>query len=186
MRKSPCFTLVLVGLAAALAGFSSLSAQAPTELPWTVDDLKQALVPGTTMAYSVSGTDDRGEEVGGTYSFEVTKATDWSVEYEAVQKEGGSTQTSMKSSRWEDAQFLATQPDAEFEIVGTEEVETPAGTFETVVVKARAEIVGKWRRQTYWMIPDQPGVYAKFVDHGKDGREKNLVMVLEEVTRPGS
>ena len=36
------------------------------------------------------------------------------------------------------------------------------------------------------MIPDQPGVYAKFVDHGKDGRKRNLVMVLQEVARPES
>ena len=66
----------------------------------------------------------------------------------------------------------------------SEQVETPVGTFDTVVVEVTNSFFET--RDTYWLISDQPGVYAKWVDHGKVDDEANIVMILQEVIRPGS
>jgi hypothetical protein len=41
-------------------------------------------------------------------------------------------------------------------------------------------------RDTYWLIDNQPGVYAKWIDYGKQDSPINVVMELLEVRLPGA
>jgi hypothetical protein len=158
-----------------------------TALPWTVEGVKQAYAVGTKLSYGRSGTGSGGQEVGGTHSFLVTGASDLVVEIDDVWEDGPESNGGTSVLEWDRAVFLESfpgSPDTRFEVLGEERVETPAGTFDTVVVEVTNGFFGT--RDTYWLIEDQPGVYAKWVDHGKTGDEANLVMTLESISRPGS
>ncbi len=46
-------------------------------------------------------------------------------------------------------------------IVGSEQIATPAGTFDCVVVEVAIDYE---TRKKLWMIKDKPGIYAKIID----------------------
>lgn len=153
-------------------------------LPWTLEDLQQAFRPGVKITYSRSGTNDEGEEVGGTSVFEVVEATEQQVHIAAswedpLNQEWGSGPI---ETDWESAMFLESLSGAEIEVVGSERVEIPAGVFDTVVVELTHDFFGTTDR--YWLVPDQPGVYARVVDYGKEEDDQEIVLTLQEVRRP--
>lgn len=47
-----------------------------------------------------------------------------------------------------------------YEVIGTEEIETPAGVFSCTVVEGFGEFDSKIR---YWMVTEKPGVFAKVI-----------------------
>jgi len=177
------FTMV----AMVLGALPAPAEEGSDSLPWTVEDLKESYTVGTKITYSRSGTNKKGEEAGGTHYFEVKDAGPKAVAIDSVWQDGGGKSSGFNQYYWDqDLMFLESMSKAEFEITGAEQIETPAGTFDTVVVKVKREFFDDWKRQTYWLIPDQPGVYAKLVDHGSDEKPANIVMILQEVSRPGS
>ena len=155
-------------------------------LPWTLQGLKDTYTVGTKIVYSRSGTTADGGEAAGVHTFEVTEVTELIVGIDSVWEDGGRS-SGFNTYSWDDAVFLESNPGSdktEFEVLGNEQVETPVGTFDTVVVEVTNSFFEA--RDTYWLISDQPGVYAKWVDHGKVDDEANIVMTLQEVIRPGS
>lgn len=175
---------VVVGfiVLASLWGSASASAQeeAAQEIPWTAADLQEAFSVGTRFVYARSGTDTRGREAAGTHHFEVKSTSEQVVDIDSIWEDAGERGSSLQSLLWKDAIFLFSFSNAQAKVLGTEQVETPLGSFDTVVVEVSDDFFGN--RQTYWMIPERPGAYAKVVDHGKEGSSTNLVMVLNEMT----
>ncbi len=52
-----------------------------------------------------------------------------------------------------------------FRVVGSEQITTPAGTFDCTVIEV---VDGFDRSKKLWMINDKPGVYAKIIDEKRD------------------
>lgn len=178
-------------LAVAVTGTFALPPGAQEDsaaIPWTVEGLRETFVPGTRITYSREGTNSKGEEiVGGNLTLDVTEATEQIVGFTRVAHDPGlGTGTGYPNLKWEDAMFLISFSGGEATVVGEEQVETPAGTFDTVVVEVTHDFFDT--KHVYYMIADQPGVYAKFIDYGKEreGEESNIVMTLEEVSKPDS
>lgn len=48
-----------------------------------------------------------------------------------------------------------------FRVIGTEEITTPAGTFECTLIE---QMAGYETRKKLWMINDKPGIYAKIIE----------------------
>lgn len=157
---------------------SALAQEAETEIPWTQADLQEGFEVGTTIVYDRSGTAREGRPAGGTHTFRVDGTSPQIVEIYSLWEDGGERGYGTDSRAWPDAVFLFSQGDARTSVVGTESVETPLGTFDTVVVEVSHDFFGT--RQTYWMIADRPGVYAKVVDHGKEDSGTHLVYTLAE------
>lgn len=201
MNNKKC-SVILTGILAGLAGcnehtpaadavqvVSAAQVPAPVSvfdaIPWSLDGLKKTYGVGTRLSYSRSGTDDDGQPVGGTHTFEVTDARDLVVSIDSVWKDGGKKGTGFNQYEWEKAVFLESHPGSsstEFSVKGSETVEVPAGSFETVVVEVSNSFFRT--RDTYWLIVDQPGVYAKWVDHGKQDEPADIVMELVEIELP--
>ena len=157
-----------------------------TALPWTEQELRETLTNGTKIVYSRSGDYPWGLEVGAgaTHTFEVSEATQESLFILNTwddPEQGGFGNNSATWS-WEQAFFLNSYSVKGIEVIGEEQVETPAGTFDTVVVEVNKKVSEEWPKHTYWLITDQPGVYAKFMEHQTD--EASYVMVLQNVVRP--
>jgi len=177
--------VVALGLAMLAGGPPpAFTQEAETGIPWTQADLQEAFSVGTRIVYSRSGTGEEGREVGGTHTFEVEDASPEIVDIYSLWEDGGERSYGTNSLAWEDAVFLFSHGNAQTKVLGTESVETPLGTFDTVVVEVSHDFFGT--RQTYWMIADRPGVYAKVVDHGKEESPTHLVHTLAEVVPAGS
>jgi hypothetical protein len=56
---------------------------------------------------------------------------------------------------------LYPEEDNSFRVVGSEQITTPAGTFNCVVVEV---LIDDEARKKLWMTKDKPGVYAKIID----------------------
>lgn len=156
------------------------------EHPWNHDGLKAGLPMGTTLVYQVSGTDAKGKSVEDEYRCEIkaNNESDVGVTQYFVGKQDEVTAKQVAKHDWSSLSpcFAVERPTSELQEHAS--VETPAGSFETVVAK----IDGFFGvRRTVFMIPDQPGVYAKVVDQPNANEEKdqtNLTYVLKEVTKP--
>lgn len=154
-------------------------------LPWTMDEVRNTYDEGFTLIYSRSGTRKNGEEATGTHSFEITATSQWDASIDNVWEEGGERHIATDRLNWQDAVLLGAFPasrDTEFTVTGEETVTVPAGTFETVVVETTNSYLET--RHTHWLVVDQPGVYAKWIDHGKEGEPAHLVMELTEIRAP--
>lgn len=182
-RLLPAVLLSAALTIAAPAAQASDAAAGGASLPWTVEELKQALRPGVKITYSRSGVDDDGNEVGGTSVFEVVEVTEQQVHIAASWEDplNGERGSGPKEIDWASAMFLESFSGSEVEVVGTERVETPAGVFDTVVVELTHDFFGETQR--YWLIPDQPGVYARVVDYGEEDEDREIVLTLEGVSR---
>jgi hypothetical protein len=156
------------------------------ELPWTFDALKSKLEMGTVLVYAVEGTDAKGKPVEDQYRCEIkgTNPTDVGVVQFFVSKQDEVTAKQVAKHDWSRLSpcFDVERPTTE--LVGRESVQAPAGTFETVA----ADLQGFFgARRTVYMIADQPGVYAKVIDHPNANEEEDqtqLTYLLEQVTTP--
>jgi len=65
-----------------------------------------------------------------------------------------------------------------FRVVGEEEISTPAGTFDCMVI----EIMGDFEmRKKAWMVKDKPGVYAKIIEDKPGSFGKYAIYELQEI-----
>ena len=62
---------------------------------------------------------------------------------------------------YEYTSLLFPMEDHVFRVTGTEEITTPAGTFECTVIE---QMVSYMIRTKLWMINDKPGIYAKIIE----------------------
>lgn len=154
------------------------------ELPWSFDAMKAKLEMGTVLVYRVQGTDAKGKPVDDQYRCEIkaTNPSDVGVVQYFVSKQDEVTAKQVAKHDWSRLSpcFDVERPTTE--LVGRESVEAPAGTFETVA----ADLQGFFgARRTVYMVADQPGVYAKVVDHPNANEEDDqteLTYLLEQVT----
>lgn len=154
-------------------------------LPWTLDGIKEIYQEGATLIYARSGIDKDGATVSGTHTFEVKEITPQVINIDSIFDDGMRKGTGSNTYDWDRAVFLESFPGSdstEFSVTGNETVTVPAGMFETTVVEVTNSFFKT--RETYWLIDDQPGVYAKWVDYGKQDSPANVVMELIEVRLP--
>ena len=74
---------------------------------------------------------------------------------------------------------------AEVEVARREKIETPAGSFDCIVVELKGFFGA---HKTVWLPIGKPGIYAQVVDHGnanEEGDETEMTYVLKSVTAPG-
>lgn len=72
--------------------------------------------------------------------------------------------------------LLYPEKESSFRVTGTEQITTPAGTFDCTVL----EVCGDFDiRKKLWMINDKPGIYAKIIEDksGDFGHYKNLELL---------
>jgi len=176
--------LVSIGVPAWIVISAAVAlAQTSASAPWSEKELRAALQPGFTTVYDRTGTNDKGKAVSGTQRFEVKEVYEPTVAIDSTWEDPGTKERSSgnKELQWKNARFMASFSNSESRVLGSEKVETPAGTFDTVKVEVTNDFFKT--RQIYWMIPDQPGVYARYEDFGKNGNQ-DIVMTLRKVTRP--
>jgi hypothetical protein len=154
------------------------------ELPWSSDETKAALEMGTTVEYSVTGTDAKGKPVEDIYYGEI-KAND--AAEVGVNKYHGKMAKDPVASQvaklpWGSFSPFFPMEKPEHELVKLESVTVPAGSFDAVVVELR-DFFGA--HQTAWLIKDKPGVYAKVVDHGNANDEADKIEITYELTKIG-
>lgn len=180
--RSKCLVSISVPAWLVLSATVAL-AQSPASAPWSETELRAALQPGFTTVYDRSGKNDKGTSVSGTQRFEVKELYEPTVVIDSTWEDPGAKEKSSGKNelKWKDARFMASFSGSESRVLGTEKVETPVGTFDTVKVEVTNDFFKT--RQIYWMIPDQPGVYARYEDFGKNGGQ-DIVMTLRKVTRP--
>jgi len=185
MRRTQHTAIVILSLVTLACGLpAAFGEETELQIPWTGGDLQEAFSVGTEIVYSRTGTDEAGRQFGGTHSFKVEESSPQIVEIYSIWEDGGERSHGTNAMVWEDAAFLFSYSNSQLKVLGSELVETPLGSFDTVVVEVSHDFHGT--RQTYWMIPDRPGIYARVVDHGKKDSPKKLVMTLKAVTTAGS
>jgi len=150
-------------------------------LPWSIDSMKAELKMGLRLEYAVSGTDAKGNEVEDTYLGEV-KATNPGgisvIAYHGSAK--GEAAKQLQTVDWGRLSpfFVVEKPQTSLQ--SRETVTVPAGTFETVVVDLEGFFGA---RRTVWMVVDEPGVYAKVVDHPNAAEEDDQTERTYELSK---
>jgi len=134
------------------------------EHPWAFDTVKANLKIGTTLTYAMEGTDAKGKPIEDQLHGEIHGHDDLDVkimQYKDSQKDIPAVMQP-QGHPWGKLSPFFHVDQSETKLLRTESVQVPAGTFDTVV----AEVSGYFgNHMTVWMITDQPGVYAKVVDH---------------------
>lgn len=151
--------------------------------PWTTDAIKDAMKMGTVATYAVSGVDAKGKEVTDTYTVTIKGSDAEGIKVNAFHQSDAdepiAQQTATHPFGKLSPMFAVDKPTTE--VVAREQVEVPAGTFETV----KAEVQGFFgAHRTVWMIVDKPGIYAKVLDHGnakEEGDQTELVYELQSI-----
>jgi hypothetical protein len=155
------------------------------ELPWTFEQVREALRGGATLIYKQTGTDAKGKSVEDDFKCEVKKSSGDEVGTNCngvnhPSKDKGAAMVA--SAEWSQYSPFFSVDRVEKTLVGFEEVTVPAGTFPTV----KAELKGFFGNSyTVWMIEDKPGIYAKAIKHANAGEENDqteLTFELAEIT----
>lgn len=151
--------------------------------PWTTDAIKDAMKMGTVASYAVSGVDAKGKEVTDTYTVTIKGSDAEGIKVNAFHQSDASKpiakQTATHPFSKLSPMFAVDKPTTQ--VIAREQVEVPAGTFETV----KADIEGFFgAHRTVWMVVDKPGIYAKVIDHGnakEEGDQTELVYELQSI-----
>lgn len=159
----------------------------PLAHPWTFDTLKGHMKMGTVLVYGLTGKDAKGKPVEDEYVCEIKGNDDKSVKVNQHRKSQLDDPVSKQVAtlEWTNLSPCFSMEKPNHEVARRESVTVPAGSFEAVVAEAN-DFFGNHR--TFWLIPDQAGVYAKVVDHGnenEDGDETELVYELREIRQSG-
>lgn len=169
-----------LGLAFAMTATEAVDR--PLKMPWTVEAVAAATKPGRKTIYRREGVDDDGTPVAGRLVLEVLPSEDgrFVIDRSFLADDGSAVSAGIIST---DAPGITPffSMGNDFEIQRWEEVEVPAGTFECLVVVVESFFGGRW---TYWLVPDQPGVYARWVEHFHPEDEQQIVHELIEVSGP--
>lgn len=155
------------------------------EIPWSWEQLKQMPI-GMKVVYSLSGTDAKGKEVTDTWTATLQVNTDKEAGASAYRESEKDSPLAKQVARhdWTKASPFFWVEKAETEVAKREKVAVPAGEFECVVVEQKGFFGA---HITAWMIADEPGVYAKVVDHGNANEEEDpteLTYELESIDKP--
>lgn len=147
------------------------------EHPWTFDEVKAGLPPGTALAYAMSGKNAKGKPVSDRMLAEVRGSSDTDVKvlfYKESQKADPAV-TQPQGYAWDKLSPFFHVERSETKILRPETVQVPAGSFDCVV----ADVTGFFGNSyTVWMIVDKPGLYAKVVEHpntGADAKDKTEI-----------
>src|SRR5690606_35416525 len=137
--------------------------------------------------YRLTGTDAKGKAVEDEFVWEIKGTDDKSVKVNQHRKSQIDDPVSKQVATldWTEMAPCFSMEKPTHEVSGRENVTVDAGSWETVVTDAK-DFFGNHR--TFWMIPDQPGVYAKVVDHGnanEEGDQIELVYELQEIRQAG-
>jgi hypothetical protein len=150
------------------------------EHPWAVDALADVLKPGTKLTYKQTGKGADGKDVEDDYACVVKTATarDVGTVCNGVNhpsKDKGANEVATVDWSAYSPFFALSQPEAE--LVERADLTVPAGTFDTVQVKAKDFFGNSY---TFWMIADKPGIYAKVHKHANVNTEDDKTdMVFE-------
>ena len=156
------------------------------EHPWTIDKVKVGLKMGTVITYAVSGTNAKGKEVTDEFRGEVKGNNENDVAItQTLMSAADTPQASQAASfAWTNLSPFFGVEKAEAEVVRREKVETPAGTFDCIVVELKGFFGA---HKTVWLPIGKPGIYAQVVDHGnanEEGDQTELTYVLQSATAP--
>ncbi len=158
----------------------------PTALenPWSFEDVRTALEPGTELVYKRSGTNAKGKKIDDELTYLLRKNTDdgAGTSY-TVEPDNGSNDASSQvaMSPWGKlSPFFAMEKPTE-KVLAREPVEVPAGKFDNCAKIELADFFGN--KKTVWAVSDKPGIYAKVVDHGNDGDEKDKTEIVHELSK---
>jgi hypothetical protein len=153
----------------------------PTAPPWSPDAIEAALTAGTKVVYARSGTDAKGKKVGGELTYVVRGSTkEGAATSYTIEPDPGTNKASSQiaNTSWSRLSPLFAMEKTETKVLGRESVTVPAGTFEA----SKAELADFFgNKKTVWMIVDQPGVYAKVVDHGNEGDAADKTEIAYEL-----
>lgn len=134
------------------------------EHPWSFDGVKTNLKIGTKLAWEMTGTDKKGKPISDTLHGEIHGHDDLDVkimEYKESQKKIPAVMQP-QGHPWGKLSPFFHVDQSETKLLRKESVQVPAGTFDCVVT----EVTGFFGNHlTVWMIADQPGIYAKVVQH---------------------
>lgn len=153
-------------------------------LPWTHDVMRAALTPGTKLVYKRTGTDAKGKKVDGklTYLLRSSGEEGAGTSYTVEPDPGSNKASSMiATTPWSRLSPFFGADKVESTVLRRESVKVPAGEFTTSVVELK-DFFGN--QKTVWMVVDKPGIYAKVVDAGNAGDEKDkteLTLELESI-----
>ena len=155
------------------------------EVPWSWEALKEMPI-GMSVVYALSGTDAKGRDVSDKWTATLQVNTDKEAGASAYRESAKDSPLAKQVARhdWtKDSPFFWIEK-AETEVTGREKVTVPAGEFECVVIEQKGFFGA---HITAWMIVDEPGVYAKVVDHGNANEEEDqteLTYELEAINKP--
>jgi hypothetical protein len=160
----------------------------PTALenPWTFEDVRTNLVPGTQLVYKRSGTDAKGKKVDDELTLLLRMNTDdgAGTSYTVEPDQGNNDASSMvATSPWGKLSPFFSMEKPKEEVVAREMVEVPAGKFDSCAKMELSDFFGN--KRTVWMIPGKPGIYAKVVDHGNEADEKDETEIVQELLSIG-
>ncbi len=144
--------------------------EAEAKLPWRITTIVNFLKDYTEMVYNVTSFPDEQEPFA------------W-VESEKIKYDDAAQTIDVRSfshsqndyiDMMEDPILMDNLPEYEedfmffpqdnldtYKVVGTEKIETPAGTFECTIVEGFGRFNAKVK---YWMVTNKPGVFAKVIN----------------------
>lgn len=157
------------------------------EHPWNIDKVKTGLPMGTVIMYDVSGTNAKGKEVTDEFRGEVkgNNENDVAITQTLMSAADTPQATQAASFPWSNLSPFFGVEKAEVEVARRETVQTPAGSFDCIVVELKGFFGA---HKTVWLPIGKPGIYAQVVDHGnanEEGDETEMTYVLKSVTTPG-
>lgn len=150
----------------------------PNAPPWTYEQVRDAMAPGTKVVYARSGVDAKGKKVGGKLTYVLSGADkDGATTSYTVDPDPGTNKASAMpaTAPWAAASPFFAMEKPTVTMAGEESVTVPAGTF-TAKKAEMKDFFGN--AKTVWMIVDKPGLYAKVVDTGNDADNAELVYEL--------
>ena len=154
------------------------------ENPWTLDAVRAALDPGVKAVYARSGTDAKGKKAGGELTYVLRRNTDDGAGTSfTIEPDPGTNKASsmIATTPWSNLSPFFAVEKPKVEVVARESVTVPAGTFEHTAKVEITDFFGS--HKTAWLIADQPGIYAKVIDHGNENDEKDRTEVVHELVR---
>jgi len=158
------------------------------EHPWNVDQVKTGLQMGTVIMYDVSGTNAKGKEVTDEFRGEVKGNNENDVAITQTLMSAADTPQAKQAASfaWSNLSPFFGVEKAEVEVARREKIETPAGSFDCIVVELKGFFGA---HKTVWLPIGKPGIYAQVVDHGnanEEGDETEMTYVLKSVTASGA
>lgn len=144
--------------------------EAEAKLPWKIETIVNYLKEYTEMVYSVTSFPDEQEPFAWVESEKINyNEAEQTIDVRSYSYTQNDYIDMMEdpilmdnlSEYEEDFMFFPNDNLDIYQIVGTEQLETPAGTFECTIVEGFGRFNAKVQ---YWMVTNKPGVFAKVIN----------------------